>query len=183
MLLRHLASIIALPVTVIIVVPILLASLFPFVLVWNVQDTASIFLLFAGTVLAGLGFILLYSTISLFIKKGDGTIAPWDPTRKLIITGVYAHVRNPMHISVFLMLTGESILVDSFPLILWTLLFIAGNLIYIPVVEERKLVERFEDEYLIYKRNVPGWIPRLSSWKPTPQPLKQSKKHIKSPMK
>jgi protein-S-isoprenylcysteine O-methyltransferase Ste14 len=68
MLLRHLASIIALPVTV----------------------------------LVGLGFILLYSTISLFIKKGDGTISPWNPAKKLIVTGVYAHVRNPMLIGVFL---------------------------------------------------------------------------------
>ena len=183
MLLRHLASIIALPVRVIIVVPVLLTILFPLVPVWNAQNHAAKFLLVAGTVLAALGFILLYSTISLFIKKGDGTISPWNPARKLIITGVYAHVRNPMHIGVFLMLTGESILVVSFPLIMWTLLFIASNLIYIPVVEERKLAGRFKDEYLIYKRNVPRWIPRLSSWKSGSQPSRQNKENVESSTK
>jgi protein-S-isoprenylcysteine O-methyltransferase Ste14 len=77
-------------------------SLFPFVPVWNVQSGAAIFLLVTETVLVGLGFILLYSTISLFIKKGDGAISPWNPAKKLIVTGVYAHVRNPMLIGVFL---------------------------------------------------------------------------------
>jgi protein-S-isoprenylcysteine O-methyltransferase Ste14 len=71
-----------------------------------------------------------------------------------------------MHIGVFLILIGESILVGSLPLTLWTLLFIASNLVYVPLVEEQKLQERFGIEYTVYKKNVPRWIPRLSSWKP-----------------
>jgi protein-S-isoprenylcysteine O-methyltransferase Ste14 len=38
-------------------------------------------------------------------------------------------------------------------------------LIYVPLIEESKLAERFGDEYLVYKENVPRWIPRLSRWK------------------
>jgi len=176
MLLRHLASIVALPVTVLIVLPITLVSLFSNVPFWGFPYHAAMFLLVAGILLIGLGFILLISTISLFIKKGDGTIAPWNPTKNLIVTGFYSHVRNPMHIGVFLILTGESIIVGSVPLLLWTLLFIVGNLIYIPLIEEQKLAKRFEDEYLIYKRNVPRWIPRLSSWKPNSQTSNQNNK-------
>ncbi len=166
MLSKHIASIFALPISVIIVIPTLLVCVFPFVIVWDNQYIEAISLLIAGMFLICSGFYLLYSTITLFIKKGDGTIAPWNPTRKLLITGFYSHVRNPMHIGVFLILTGESIVIGSIPLILWGLLFFIGNLIYVPVIEEQRLEEEFGDEYLIYKRNVPRWIPHLSSWKP-----------------
>jgi protein-S-isoprenylcysteine O-methyltransferase Ste14 len=169
MLLRHLANILALPVTVIIILPIVLVSLFPYAPFWSVPYGATMFLLAAAIVLTGLGLTFLYSTISLFIKMGKGTIAPWDPPKKLIVSGIYAHVRNPMHIGVFLILTGESIPLGSAALAIWTLLFIVGNLLYVPLVEEPKLAERFGEEYLIYKKNVPMWIPRLSSWKANSQ--------------
>jgi protein-S-isoprenylcysteine O-methyltransferase Ste14 len=98
MLLRHLAGIVALPVTVIIILPLALASLSLCVPFWGIPYPSVMFLLVAGVVLTGVGFVLLYSTISLFIKRGKGTIAPWDPPKKLIVTGIYVHVRNPMHI-------------------------------------------------------------------------------------
>ena len=104
-------------------------------------------------------------TISLFVTKGHGTIGPWDPTSKLVVSGVYGYVRNPMITGVFLVLTGESIILGSIPVTLWTLLFVLTNLIYIPLIEESELAERFGDEYLAYKENVPRWIPRLSRWK------------------
>jgi protein-S-isoprenylcysteine O-methyltransferase Ste14 len=165
MLLRHLASILALPVTVICILPVVLVSLFPYVPFWGAPYYAAMLLLVSGIVFSGLGFFLLYSTISLFIKRGNGTIAPWDPPKKLIVIGIHAHVRNPMHIGVFLILTGESIVIGSVALTVWTLFFVVGNLLYVPLVEERKLAERFGGEYLIYKKRVPRWIPRLSSWK------------------
>jgi protein-S-isoprenylcysteine O-methyltransferase Ste14 len=165
MLLKNLAIILALPATVICFLPIALVSLFPYVPFWGTPYYATIFLLAAGIGFSGLGFFLLYSTISLFIKRGNGTIAPRDPPKKLIVIGIYAHVRNPMHIGVFLILTGESIVIGSIALTFWTLLFIVGNLLYVPLIEERKLAERFGGEYLIYKKHVPRWIPRSSSWK------------------
>jgi protein-S-isoprenylcysteine O-methyltransferase Ste14 len=174
MLLRQLASIVALSVTVIIILPIFLVSLTSYVPFWGFPYHSAMLLLIVGIALMGIGFILLYSTISLFIKKGKGTIAPWDPTKKLIVTSFYSHVCNPMYEGVFLFLTGESIIVGSVPLILWTLLVIIGNLLYVPLKEEQKLAERFGDEYLIYKKNVPRWIPCLTSWKQHLQTLDQS---------
>jgi protein-S-isoprenylcysteine O-methyltransferase Ste14 len=165
MLLKHLASILALPATVICFLPIALVSLFPYIPFWGTPYHAAMFLLVAGIGFSGLGFFLLYSTISLFIKRGNGTIAPQNPPKKLMVIGIYAHVRNPMHIGVFLILIGESFVVGSIALTFWTLLFIVGNLLYLPLIEERKLAERFGGKYLIYKKHVPRWIPRLSSWK------------------
>ena len=155
MLLRHLFSILALPVMVIIILPIMLVSFFTYVPFWGFPSHSAMFLLVVGVILIVLGVILLYSTILAFIRKGDGTIAPWDSTRRLAVTGFYSHVRNPMHIGVFLILIGESVVAGSISLTIWTWLFIIGNLIYIPIIEEQKLEERFGGEYLIYKKNVP----------------------------
>jgi len=38
------------------------------------------------------------------------------------------------------------------------------NAIYIPLVEEPGLERRFGDDYFLYKKNVPRWIPRLRPW-------------------
>jgi protein-S-isoprenylcysteine O-methyltransferase Ste14 len=66
---------------------------------------------------------------------------------------------------VFFVLTGEATILGSFAVAIWTILFILANLLYITLVEEPKLAERFGEEYSVYKENVPRWIPRLSGWK------------------
>jgi len=50
--------------------------------------------LLVGILLIGLGLALLVQTISLFATIGHGTLAPWLATRKLIVHGVYRHVRT-----------------------------------------------------------------------------------------
>jgi protein-S-isoprenylcysteine O-methyltransferase Ste14 len=102
----------------------------------------------------------------MFARRGEGTLAPWDETQKLVVHGVYCHVRNPMISSVFCILAGEAALLGSLPILYWFLFFLIGNLIYIPLSEEPGLEHRFGDEYRRYKANVPRWIPRLTPWQP-----------------
>lgn len=165
MLLKHLISIAALPLTVTVIVPAMLVSSLYNKTFWGLNFLTLLLTLIVGLLLIGVGLILLYLTISLFVKIGDGTIAPWKPTNKLIVSGVYGHVRNPMIIGVFIILTGETLLLGSIPIAIWLVLFVLTNLIYTPLIEESELAERFGDEYLVYKENVPRWIPRLSRWK------------------
>lgn len=108
----------------------------------------------------------MYQTISLFVRVGKGTLAPWMPTQKLVVRGIYRHVRNPMISGVSCVLLGESSLFGSFPLSLWFLFFLLLNMIYIPIFEEPGLENRFGDDYKLYKENVPRWIPRLTAWEP-----------------
>src|SRR5256885_3287265 len=54
-----------------------------------------------------LGLFLLGWTVTLFIRIGRGTLAPWDPTRRLGVVGPYAHVRNPMISGVMALIAGE----------------------------------------------------------------------------
>lgn len=55
-------------------------------------------------------------------------------------------------------------LTASVPLFRWFLIFAVINAIYIPLLEEPGLVNRFGDDYVTYQRNVPRWIPRLTPW-------------------
>ena len=90
--------------------------------------------------------------------------APWDPPARLVITGLYRHVRNPMIMGVFCVLLAEVLAFQSTALAAWTAFAVALNLFYIPLSEEPALEHRFGDRYREYKRNVPRWIPRRAPW-------------------
>jgi protein-S-isoprenylcysteine O-methyltransferase Ste14 len=114
---------------------------------------------------ASIGFGLSVWTVVLFMRFGEGTPAPWDPPRKLVISGPYRHVRNPMIIGVLLMLLAEAILLRSWPIAVRLMVFFMGNAVYLPLIEEKGLEGRFGDDYTKYKAHVPRWIPRLVAWK------------------
>jgi protein-S-isoprenylcysteine O-methyltransferase Ste14 len=103
-------------------------------------------------------------TIRLFVKVGQGTLAPWNPPQRLVVRGVYRHVRNPMSAGVFFILLREAVLAASFPILGWFAVFVVVNAVYIPLAEEPGLVKRFGSDYLTYTQNVPRWIPRLRPW-------------------
>ena len=111
------------------------------------------------------GLVLSGWAAMLLVKLGQGTPAPWDPPKRLIIRGPYRHVRNPMITGALLMLLAEAILFQSLPIAAWMTVFFIGNAIYFPLIEEKGLEKRFGDEYRNYKANVPRWIPRLRAWK------------------
>ena len=96
--------------------------------------------------------------------EGKGTLAPWDPPRRLVVRGPYAYVRNPMISGVVFVLFGEALLLLSRPHLEWALLFLLINAVYIPLLEEPLLRERFGDEYREYSRHVPRLMPRLTPW-------------------
>jgi len=119
-----------------------------------------------GFVLVVLGLGVLCLMISMFVRVGHGTLAPWSPTRRLVVSGAYAYVRNPMITGVLTALLGESLIFQSTRIFTWFVLFFVINNIYFSISEEPGLIARFGDEYLKYKRNVPRWIPRLKPWRP-----------------
>jgi protein-S-isoprenylcysteine O-methyltransferase Ste14 len=163
--LRHLLAILLLPGVVAVVVPLWIVSSTSALRVgWGLPYPASLLPSILGCLLVGFGLLLMYWTISLFAGFGEGTLAPWDPPRRLVVRGVYRRVRNPMLSGVFFLLLGEATLLGSPPLFVWFLVVFAVNALYIPLVEEPDLSQRFGEEYLAYKRNVPRWVPRLSPW-------------------
>ncbi len=113
---------------------------------------------------ACIGLSLSIWTATLFVKFGKGTPAPWDPPKKLVIRGPYRYVRNPMIMGVLLILLAEALLLQSWPIVAWLVVFFIGNSIYFPLVEEKSLEKRFGDNYRKYKAHIRRWIPRLRAW-------------------
>jgi len=131
---------------------------------WRSYPATRVALPVLGGAFICLGLVLMVATIRLFVTVGKGTLAPWNPTQRLVVQGIYRHVRNPMISGVFFVLLGEALLAASLPLFCWFVVFVVGNAVYIPLAEEPGLVKRFGDDYLTYKRNVPRWIPRVRGW-------------------
>ena len=157
-------AIIVLPGTVLVFVPtavLLLAGGTRFAA--DFQTPAEVTFYAAGMLFAAGGYLAV-KTVGLFTTFGAGTPAPWEPSQKLVIRGPYRYIRNPMITGVILILLGESILFNSWLVFLWTLVFIVGNMIYFPYVEEKGLVARFGDAYREYRDQVPRWIPSLKRW-------------------
>ena len=54
---------------------------------------------FAGGLLITVGAIGLLDSFLRFAVQGLGTPAPVFPSRHLVVTGLYRHVRNPMYLA------------------------------------------------------------------------------------
>ncbi len=165
--LRHALSILLLPGTVLVLVPALLVSRSDTVSVgWGLQGALAALPVALGLALLGVGGALVVWTIALFVRIGRGTLAPWDPTSRLVVHGPYRHVRNPMIAGVLFCILGEAVLLGSVPLLVWFALAAGVNAIYIPFVEEPGLVRRYGDDYARYRAAVPRWLPRVRPWEP-----------------
>jgi protein-S-isoprenylcysteine O-methyltransferase Ste14 len=165
MFLRHLLSIAILPGTVTMAVPIWIARRngIAFTAPATALDLA---LVAAGVIVLGGGLFLFAASLSRFVTEGRGTLAPWDPPRRLVVRGPYRYVRNPMISGVVFVLLGEGLLLLSRPHLTWALIFFGINCVYIPLLEEPMLAGRFGDDYRTYRRHVPRLIPRLRPWQP-----------------
>jgi protein-S-isoprenylcysteine O-methyltransferase Ste14 len=154
---RHLRAVGLLPVMATIVVPALI--------LWGTEAQVGWGAL-PGAMLIGAGLLLVVRTVALFARVGEGTLAPWDPTARLVVVGPYRHVRNPMISGVALILLGAAAVFGSPPLALWFAAFALVNAVYMPLVEEPGLRRRFGEQYERYRANVPRWLPRLRPWQP-----------------
>src|SRR5690242_2104648 len=99
-----------------------------------------------------------------FAIRGLGTPAPFDPPRRLVVSGLYRFVRNPMYVGMGILLIGEAWLVARVEIIYETLVALALVSVFVLVYEEPTLREKFGDDYRDYCRNVRRWIPRLTPW-------------------
>ncbi|MFW9792960.1 MAG: methyltransferase family protein [Candidatus Thorarchaeota archaeon] len=164
---RDHASSYMLPIVVMIIIPWILMWLTADVTIgWFLPWSLDFLVFLLGMTVLVTGVLLLLSCIRMFSTIGEGTLAPWAPTQKLVVSGIYRYMRNPMITGVLLGLLGESIILSNYAVFLWFLIFFGGNHIYFIKSEEPGLVERFGKEYEVYRQNVPRWIPRRTPWFP-----------------
>lgn len=113
---------------------------------------------FLGLSIFAVGLVLMLICVASFAIRGKGTLSPADPTKKLVISGLYRFSRNPMYIGVTMMLIGESIFFRSYIIGAYSLLiFIAFNT-FIVFFEEPRLQDAFGSEYNEYTKKVRRWF-------------------------
>jgi len=114
-----------------------------------------------GLLGVGLGAALLVTCIWEFARSGRGTLSPVDPPRELVVRGLYRYVRNPMYLSVTVIVFGEFLLTGSRGLLLYWAIWFVGINLFVMGYEEPTLRRRFGESYERYTRDVRRWLPRV----------------------
>jgi len=102
----------------------------------------------------------LYSSYHL-VKYGSGTPLPLDQTQKLVISGPYGYVRNPMAVAGIGQGLAVSLFCGSYAVLLYVLLGAVVWHWFVRPIEEEDMNNRFGEPYMQYKQKVRCWIPRL----------------------
>ena len=103
-------------------------------------------------------FLLGWSVLNFFRAKG--TPVPFNPPPRLVTTGPYAYVRNPMLTGIFALLFGFGMFLGSISLlVVFTPLFILINIWELRVIEEPELIKRLGEDYIEYRKRTPMFFP------------------------
>jgi protein-S-isoprenylcysteine O-methyltransferase Ste14 len=114
-----------------------------------------------GAILVVVGLFFAQWSILVQFTHGRGTPLPMIPTQRLITSGPFQYCRNPMTLGTILAYLGLSIAAATIVGVILVAALAALLLLYIKRMEEKELAERFGEEYLAYKRDVPFIIPRM----------------------
>jgi protein-S-isoprenylcysteine O-methyltransferase Ste14 len=140
------------------------AGLVPWLLTsWEIEDSPLAARIVGGILIALGGGFLLHAFYR-FVVEGLGTPAPVAPPERLVVGGVYRHVRNPMYLAVGATIVGEALLLGQFGLLAYAAAFWAFTYGFVRLYEEPTLSAQFGASYDAYRRAVPGWLPRLRPW-------------------
>jgi protein-S-isoprenylcysteine O-methyltransferase Ste14 len=114
-----------------------------------------------GTALAAAGALLALWCVLTFVLVGKGTPAPFDPPPRLVVSGPYHYLRNPMYLGAALALTGAALFYGSAALLAYAVLFLTAAHLFVIGYEEPTLTRRFGPDYHTYRTRVRRWLPRL----------------------
>jgi len=125
---------------------------------------ASLLVRVLGGLLLAVALPVLVSAFLRFVRDGLGTPAPVAPTERLVVTGAYRYVRNPMYVAVIAAIVGQALLLGQTVLLYYAALVALLVVSFVRLYEEPVLRRQFGAEYESYRRSVPGWLPRLRPW-------------------
>ena len=125
---------------------------------WAVAQAAGALLICAG----------LAPIVRSFIDftQADGTPVPAAAPPRLVVSGFYRYVRNPIYVGFLAILVGQALLFGSLGLLKYAAVAWCIGAAAVHWYEEPTLARKFGAEYQDYRRAVRAWIPRLDPWTP-----------------
>jgi protein-S-isoprenylcysteine O-methyltransferase Ste14 len=114
--------------------------------------------LIVGLILLIGGFSFTAMIKRTFTRAGTN-IRPDQPTTTLVISGIFAHVRNPAYLGGMIALLGLALLLNSDWIVLLMIPFLLVLHYGVVLREEQYLEKKFGEPYRAYKARVPryGW--------------------------
>ena len=151
-----------------VVAPLVLAGFVP----WGITHWAFRPAFFGFELTRAIGSILIIAgapgvvdSFARFALQGLGTPAPIAPPQKLVVTGLYRYVRNPIYVGVVAVIVGQALLFGDGRLLWYAALLWLFFHVVVLVFEEPTLEQTFGAQYEDFRANVPRWIPRLTPWR------------------
>jgi len=131
----------------------------------KIADNLSLFLTIVAIVLSVVGFSIRAYAIGTTPKGTSGRNTKEQVAEILNVSGIYSVVRHPLYLGNYLMWAG--ITTFTFNLYFFLLVSLVFWLYYerIMFAEERFLERKFGDEYLLWSKKVPAFIPALVRFK------------------
>ena len=97
------------------------------------------------------------SAVQEFATLGEGTPLPFDPPRRLVTSGIYSYIANPMQTVATVLMLGMALLFRNAwfaPTALLSFIYSAGLAWW---DEREDLKQRFGEAYILYRQNVRDW--------------------------
>lgn len=107
----------------------------------------------------------IVDSFARFALQGLGTPAPIAPPQKLVVTGLYRYVRNPIYIALVAVIFGQALLFGDWRLLWYGALLWLFFHVVVVMFEEPALKQTFGTEYESFRTHVQRWIPRLTPWR------------------
>jgi protein-S-isoprenylcysteine O-methyltransferase Ste14 len=118
------------------------------------------YLVFGGSLLLGLWAMLTVAIV------GQGTPMPFDAPRKLVTTGPYAWMRNPLLMAGI----GQGMAATLYTGALLILPCVVAGIVFCQIVvwhlEKPELERAFGRNFEAYRRSVRYWLPMRRRWMP-----------------
>jgi len=119
------------------------------------------------TLYSSIGFLPIALGVAIYLwcawdfaTAGQGTPAPIDAPKHLVVRGLYRFVRNPMYAGVLLILLGESLAFRSTRILVYAAIVFTFFNLFVILYEEPALKRKFGSSYEGYLRTVPRWLPQ-----------------------
>ncbi len=125
---------------------------------WWIGQGAGALLICGGMIPVGESFIEFF--------RAGGTPVPVAPPPRLVVSGCYRYVRNPIYVGFLAILVGQALLFGSAGLLEYSAAAWIIGAAAVRFYEEPVLTRKFGAAYREYQRNVRAWIPRLRPWTP-----------------
>lgn len=143
-----------------VVAPGVAGGVVPWLLTGWSSSGPPVWLQIVGWVALAAGIGVLLEAYGRFVVAGLGTPAPVAPPQKLVVSGLYRYVRNPIYLAFVAIVLGQAAVLGRWVLVAYAAVCLAVILAFVHWHEEPALRRRFGVNYDDYVRAVPGWWPR-----------------------